>query len=274
MQESPGVALKLANTIEDLEVVAAVLTGVADGAGLDALARSDLLTASLEACKNVVWHAYEGVRGPLELEARLGEGLIEVVVRDHGIGIRPHLGERTLPHTGIGMPIAHLLTRRIIYTNMPGGGTEVRMEFSMPGVAGAGAGLESELLELHAGDEDEEAILLALAGGLTIGTVLPLALAALARRAEMAPPALERAEELALAALGVAADGGNLGSLALRAAVHPQGIDLAFSRLGASLAQELRERARGLAQDGALIVTVAEPERSGETLALRLRSAG
>lgn len=122
-----NVQLELSNREEHLAVVHPVLVGFAEALGLDQLEAADLQGAAMEACKNVVWHAYEGACGPLTLELHANEGEVQVVVRDHGIGIRPAVGERTLPHTGIGLPIMHLASRRILYTNIPGGGTEVRM---------------------------------------------------------------------------------------------------------------------------------------------------
>ncbi|HYB24524.1 MAG TPA: ATP-binding protein [Solirubrobacteraceae bacterium] len=133
MSEIPNVRLKLANRLQDVAVVRALLLGLAETLGLDALASDDLCTAVTEVCKNVVYHAYEGQEGPLELEIYTYAGAVEAVVRDHGIGIRPHVGERTLPHTGIGLPIVHALTQRVAYANIEGGGTEVRMRFALPG---------------------------------------------------------------------------------------------------------------------------------------------
>jgi serine/threonine-protein kinase RsbW len=131
----PSLRLALSNRPGCIEIIRAALDGLADVLAVDALARNDLATAVEEACKNVVLHAYEGVEGPLELELLTAPDSVTAVVRDRGIGIRPHLGERTQPHTGIGMPIVHLLSRRVTYTNLPGGGTEVRMELDVPGVA-------------------------------------------------------------------------------------------------------------------------------------------
>jgi serine/threonine-protein kinase RsbW len=130
----PNVTLQLSSDERSLPVVGNLLSGVAACLQLDELAANDLGTAVAEACKNVVIHAYEGSQGPLELEVHTGPDLLEVVVRDDGIGIRPHLGERTRPHNGIGLPIVHLLTKQLVYTNLDGGGTELRMRFQLPGV--------------------------------------------------------------------------------------------------------------------------------------------
>ncbi len=134
MAEIPNVRLSLANSLGNVTVVREALLGVAEALGLDALETDDICTAATETCKNVVHHAYEGQEGPLEVELYTLDRAVDVVVRDHGIGIRPHVGERTQPHTGIGLPMVHALAQRVLYTNIEGGGTEVRMLFAMPNV--------------------------------------------------------------------------------------------------------------------------------------------
>ncbi len=124
--------LRLENSEQNVAVVHQVLLGFGELLGLDALELDDLDTAVTEACKNVVWHAYDGAEGPLELELYALEGAVRAVVRDEGIGIRPRPGEHREHHTGIGLPLIHVRSRRVTYTNLPTGGTEVAMEFEMP----------------------------------------------------------------------------------------------------------------------------------------------
>ena len=165
-----------------MATVHAALSGVAAALGLDALDTDNLHTAVGEACKNVMHHAYEGHEGPLEVEVLSLPGALEVVVRDHGMGIRPLVGERTLPHTGIGMPIVHSLTRRITYTNLDGGGTEVSMLFDMPGAAVLGPPAAARPSRRGRSATGPTAI--ALAPAALAGAVLPRVLVALATRAE------------------------------------------------------------------------------------------
>lgn len=131
MSSPPNLRLNLANREANLTLAIGVVHGIADLLGLDDLARDALQTATGEAVKNVILHAYDGAEGPLELEVAAQGDALAVTVRDHGIGIRPRLGERRTPHTGIGMPIMHLLSRRVTYTNVAGGGTEVCMELAL-----------------------------------------------------------------------------------------------------------------------------------------------
>jgi anti-sigma regulatory factor (Ser/Thr protein kinase) len=126
---TPEVRLEMVNRQESLVALAAAVDGLVAALGVDALAADSVRTAALEAGKNVVLHAYEGTEGPMEVALRAGGETVEVTVTDHGIGIRPHLGERRYPHNGLGLPIIHQHARRVTYTNLAGGGTELRMEF-------------------------------------------------------------------------------------------------------------------------------------------------
>lgn len=276
MEETPSICLSLLNEYENLDVVQGLLAGTAAAVGLDALGRDDLQTAVMEACKNVVWHAYEGQRGPLELELYSGSDLLEVVVRDHGIGIRPHLGERRQPHTGIGMPIAHLLTRRITYTNLPEGGTEVRMEFVMPALPAsrerAGGPVEAffEGLDPKAG-----VVVLALAQGAICRAVLPRVLAALAERAGLAQHALSELRLGAPGLVGLLEEKLAGDRLLLDARIAEPGLHLRLGPLLEGSTAALAESARsalgaGLVPAGAMSGT--HPPDPGEMLLFQLRA--
>jgi serine/threonine-protein kinase RsbW len=184
MAEVPNVRLKLSNTPESVAVVHQALAGVAESLGLDALETNDLDTAVTEICNNVVLHAYEGQEGSLEVEVYALPGAVEVVVRDRGIGIRPHVGERTQPHTGLGLPIVHALTQRLGFRKLAGGGTEVRMQFAV-----AQAVMPKALAEDGSGSHiagegaPASAIEMALAPRTVARAVLPRVLGALAERA-------------------------------------------------------------------------------------------
>jgi len=161
--------LQLSNSLDDVAAVAAAIDGVVAGLGLDALDSDRIQTAAAEACKNVVLHAYEGTDGPMDVMLSATTGVVEVTVVDEGIGIRPHLGERHYPHNGLGLPIIHQHAQRITYTNLPGGGTELRMEFSVearrdvaPGelagaVLGRLAGADGRAQVLVAVEDEEDA---------------------------------------------------------------------------------------------------------------------
>lgn len=275
MPEVPNLCLTLSNRPEDVAVVHEAMTGVAQALGLDALEAGDLDTAVGEACKNVVWHAYEGTEGPLELELYADGAAVEVVVRDHGIGIRPHVGERTLPHTGIGLPIVHVLTRRVVYTNLPDGGTELRMHFEMPGARAPERPREAGPALVLGGDRPAgDTLEMSLAPVSLASSVLPGVLGALAVRAgfgESAAAAV-RTEAAALAA-GVAES--TIGArLDVAATVAPGELELFLGPLRQGAAAALLDAACG--RPGAALQRVdggVEEMRggAGEALSLRLR---
>lgn len=154
MAAQPNVRLSLANTAENVVVVRAVLSGLAERAGVHADDLGDVRTAVGEACNNVVQHAYEGGRGPLDVAIALGEQAIEVTVRDRGIGIGEHAHERPWPQhgTGIGLHVIRTLAREARFDEPPGGGTRVSLQLGARGQRAAGEGVaggpESDLAEM------------------------------------------------------------------------------------------------------------------------------
>jgi anti-sigma regulatory factor (Ser/Thr protein kinase) len=286
MNEVPNLWLKLSNAPGSLAVVHQALSAVAAVLGLDALETDDLRTAAAEACKNVVYHAYEGGEGPLEVELHTLLASIEVMVRDHGIGIRPHVGERTQPHTGIGMPIVHMLSQRVLYSNLDDGGTEVRMRLAMPNVAPlvAAAQMEraGESLESwsKSGGEDrpegdpQSTIAMALAPSGLAGAVLPPVLGALATRASFTTTGAAEAERLAQTLAASASDAVASGPLRINVEVAPQGLALRVGPLGAGMAEGVLAATTAALRASAQCVLdgprVVRSER-GELLELRLR---
>ncbi|HEX3911115.1 MAG TPA: ATP-binding protein [Solirubrobacteraceae bacterium] len=135
MAEAPNVCLTLSNQPENVLLVREALSGVAETVGVDGVDLNDIRTAVTEACNNVVLHAYEGAEGPLQVELYLMAEAVEVVVRDHGTGIRPHIRSEEEAALGIGLSIIQALAPRVEFKDVPGGGTEVRMEFATPSTA-------------------------------------------------------------------------------------------------------------------------------------------
>src|SRR3954447_18552893 len=105
MAEPPNVCLTLSNQPDNVVLVREALSAMADTVGVDGVELNDIRTAVTEACNNVVLHAYDGEEGPLELEFYVGADAVEVVVRDHGTGIRPHIRSDEEAALGIGMSI-------------------------------------------------------------------------------------------------------------------------------------------------------------------------
>jgi anti-sigma regulatory factor (Ser/Thr protein kinase) len=173
----PEIRLELINRLESLAAVAAAVDGVVACLGLDALDADRIQTAVAEACKNVVLHAYEGTEGPMAVGLRAAPDVVEATVADEGIGIRPHPGERRYPHNGLGLPIIHQHAWRVTYTNVPGGGTQVRMEFPVEALASPDGGeLAGTVLGRLAGIADARAeVLIALGDGTDPEQLLDLA---------------------------------------------------------------------------------------------------
>jgi anti-sigma regulatory factor (Ser/Thr protein kinase) len=129
---SPNVSLTLSNQPDNVLLVRETLTGMAETVGVDGVDLNDIRTAVTEACNNVVLHAYEGEEGPLQVELYVSADAVEVVVRDHGLGIKPHIRSDEEAALGIGLSIIQALAPRVEFKDVDGGGTEVRMEFATP----------------------------------------------------------------------------------------------------------------------------------------------
>jgi anti-sigma regulatory factor (Ser/Thr protein kinase) len=134
MDEQPNVCLTLSNQPDNVLLVRETLSGMAETVGVDGVDLNDIRTAVTEACNNVVLHAYEGEEGPLQVELFVSADSVEVVVRDHGTGIKPHIRSDEEAALGIGLSIIQALAPRVEFKDVDGGGTEVRMEFATPSV--------------------------------------------------------------------------------------------------------------------------------------------
>src|SRR5438874_2863822 len=132
MAEPANVRLSLTNHSENVLLVREMLTGVAETIDLESSDLYDIRTAVTEACNNVVLHAYEGGEGPLEVELRASQEAIEVVVGDEGLGIRPRIRDFDEAALGIGLPLIQALVHSVEFSEGPGGGTVVRMDFRTP----------------------------------------------------------------------------------------------------------------------------------------------
>jgi serine/threonine-protein kinase RsbW len=277
MDEIPNVSLSLSNAPESVVVVQQALGGVALVLGLDALETNDLNTAVTEACNNVVLHAYEGMEGPLEVEVYALAGALDVVVRDRGIGIRPHVGERTQPHTGLGMPIVHALTQRVAFSKLDAGGTEMRMQFTTPDAAALGA-LEGEALEsqIAGADGGRDTTAIALAPSSVVRAVLPRVLGALAKRARFSTDGTSDVQLVADTLAANAKEFTSVGQLGVTVDLAPDALELRIGPLPAGAAARLLDAC--VDADGRRLAIERLPHLRGEascnsteTLALLLR---
>jgi anti-sigma regulatory factor (Ser/Thr protein kinase) len=198
MADAPNVCLALSNQPENVLLVRETLSGVAETVGVDGVDLNDIRTAVTEACNNVVLHAYEGGEGPLYVELYLGSESVEVVVRDHGTGIRPHIRDEEEAALGIGLSIIQALAPRVEFKDVEGGGTEVRMEFSTPRTASVQP-LASDAFEPPNVSAEELARTsgVALAPSALAVKVLPRVICVLAARARFTTDRISDAELLA-----------------------------------------------------------------------------
>jgi anti-sigma regulatory factor (Ser/Thr protein kinase) len=158
-------------------VVRHALAGLADSQGMDPAAIGDLKTVVTEACMNVVEHAYEDSNGPLEVAAEVEEdGILEIVVRDRGAGIRPR-AESERPSLRIGLALIASLTETVEIRHGSEGGTEIRMRMSLSRREPAAVN------DVEAPDVADETVISVPAGDL-VAPVLTRVVSMLATRAD------------------------------------------------------------------------------------------
>jgi serine/threonine-protein kinase RsbW len=130
MAEGSTVRLRLESRPQTLTIVRGMLGGVAELLSIDPELLDDLKTSVSEACNNVVLHAYGGEPGPMEVGLFVTEERFSVRVVDEGVGMPapPPAGDVS---QGIGLSVIRALTEDVQFSSAPGGGTEVRMDFSV-----------------------------------------------------------------------------------------------------------------------------------------------
>jgi serine/threonine-protein kinase RsbW len=130
MAEGSTVRLRLESRPQTLTIVRGMLGGVAELLSIDPELLDDLKTSVSEACNNVVLHAYGGEPGPMEVGLFVTDDQFSVLVSDQGVGMPapPPAGDVS---QGIGLSVIRALTEDVQFSSAPGGGTEVRMDFSV-----------------------------------------------------------------------------------------------------------------------------------------------
>jgi serine/threonine-protein kinase RsbW len=246
MAELPNVCLSLANRPENVLLVREMLTGVAEGLGVPGGELNDIRTAVTEACNNVVLHAYEGGEGPLEIEVYGERGAIEVVVRDHGTGIKPRIRTAQEAALGIGLSLIGALVHRVEFSDSARNGTEVRMEFSTPEIRASEA-LTGDGVRFPAIADEELATTtgVAIAPACLARTVLPRVLSVLAVRAHFSTDRISDAQLVADALVGGARESLGESHLRIAASVAPREVELQIGPLKPG-------SARALIQDSAV----------------------
>jgi anti-sigma regulatory factor (Ser/Thr protein kinase) len=283
MVETPSVHLSLTNRAENVLVVRQALTGVAASLGLDALETNDLNTAVTEACNNVVVHAYGGAEGPLAVDAFTLANTLAVVVRDRGRGIPAPAADHEEGRFGMGLAVIDALTHRAQFTHPSQGGTQVLMEFLLPGGSSLPVGSPA------AGQLDDEADARGQAGGVDGGhanvvelqlaptelarAVLPRVLCALAARAHFTTDRIADIQVVAEVLAMEAGDSIHGSHLGVGVSVTPRRLELRLGPLHPGRGESVMAAAAdGLAPlierltDGQRV----SPDASGERLELDL----
>jgi anti-sigma regulatory factor (Ser/Thr protein kinase) len=232
MAELPNVRLDLANRPENVLLVRQVLTGLAEAIDLDANDLHDLTTAVTEACNNVVLHAYPGEEGPLEVEVYSSSQTIEIVVRDHGAGIRPRIQTAEENATGIGLPVIQALADGMEVRETAAKGTEVRMRFAMPKAAALGLVHAGELkLPAIAQRHSATTMAVAIAPADLARAVLPRLLSALAARAHFCTDRISDTQMVADALAAHASESISGNHLGVGINVRPRNLELLIGPL-------------------------------------------
>lgn len=275
MADAPNVCLTVSNQPENVLLVRETLTGLADTVGVDGVELNDIRTAVTEACNNVVLHAYDGAEGPMHVELYLAGEAVEVVVRDHGKGIKPHIRGEDEDALGIGLSIIQALAPRVEFKDVAGGGTEVRMEFATPSAL-ALEQLAQDSFEPPPVAQAELATTtgVSLAPSALAGKVLPRVVCVLAARAHFTTDRISDAEIVADALVSQSFSSSAGEHLTVVVAVAPRQLELRVGPLLGGSAEQVIAHTDGGA--GPVIEKLTDDRRvasdgASETLELLLR---
>ncbi len=271
----PNVSLTLASAPENVSLVRAMLSGVAESVELDGSERDDIRAAVTEACNNVVLHAYPGTRGPLEVNVFVRQAALQVYVRDRGVGCPPQVSEPTFDSEGLGLPMMRALTRRLELRGNPADGTEARMEFATPSTYPFAVPTSQRLqLPLEAASNPAPAMAVTFAPAQLAHPVLPRMLSALAARAHFSTDRIADTQLLADALAAHARKVLGAAPLSLAVEIEPRDLHLQIGPLGPQAAPHATADStiEGL---GPALASLADAHRvmsigSHEVLSLRL----
>jgi serine/threonine-protein kinase RsbW len=188
----PELRLVLPGRAENVALVRRALSGVVDLLELGDARLLDINAAVSEACNNVVVHAYEDAEGPMDVYLWIQPTELEVIVRDHGVGIRPNVPEPGLEVQGLGLSLVQALTDRVEFLGGMGEGTSVRMIFAFDdGAETQSDGLREDGFVATAPPGE---LSIAVSSGPLAAPVLGRVIAMLAARAEFSLEGISEAE--------------------------------------------------------------------------------
>jgi anti-sigma regulatory factor (Ser/Thr protein kinase) len=229
-----GLQMSLPARAENVAVVRHALAGLAERLGMDEPSLADLKTIVTEACMNVVVHAYSGNEpGPLEVEAEGDLEGLAVVIRDHGMGIRPR-PDVDRPSLRIGLTLIAALSSSFEIKGGADRGTEIRMQ--LPLRAREDGTAQGSTFSVAADEETR----IRVGPPEIIGPVLSRALSALAARQDISVDRLSDTMLLSDAISARAPEGFTDGHVSLSIAELPEGIELKVGPMTSGAAERLR----------------------------------
>jgi serine/threonine-protein kinase RsbW len=122
---APATELKLgfAARAENLALVRQALAGLADAVSIADGQLADLKQIATEACMNAVVHAYPpGEEGPIDVTAIATDSIVELRVRDWGVGFRPRPAEAE-GSLRLGLPLIATIADSFEIASPADGGT-------------------------------------------------------------------------------------------------------------------------------------------------------
>ena len=229
-----GLQMSLPAKAENVAVVRHALAGLAERLGMDEASLADLKTVVTEACMNVVVHAYaDSEPGPLEVEAESDFEGLTVVIRDHGMGIRPR-PDVDRPSLRIGLTLIAALSSSFEIKGGADKGTEIRMH--LPLRARDESSTKASTFAVAADEETR----IRVGPPEIVGPVLSRALSALAARQDISVDRLSDTMLLSDAISARAPEGFTDGHVLLSIAERPEGIELKVGPMTSGGAQRLR----------------------------------
>ncbi|HEV7805265.1 MAG TPA: ATP-binding protein [Solirubrobacteraceae bacterium] len=123
----PELRITLPAQRDSLGLLRHVVRGFRDAYAITPTTMDDIVLAVSEAATNVVVHAYGRRSGTMTLVARSEDGLLHVLVRDHGCGIAAPADE---PKLGHGLALMQHVAESLELVGTPAG-TDVLMTFQL-----------------------------------------------------------------------------------------------------------------------------------------------
>ena len=278
MADDPIISMTMSSEDANVLLVREALVGVSQALSLDSVALEDILTAVTEACNNVVLHAYPRGPGTLHVELRAQPDLLEVIVRDHGVGIRPRLQSSRAQIAGIGIPVIQSLAQRVEFRRPASrAGTEVRMEFDIEASDALGE-LARDAVSAVASPEapDPAAVAITVSPARLLQPMLPRVLGVLGAQADFSTSRLSDVHMLADALAAHAPGVLEVDGLTLVATVTPRSLELFVGPLAPNGGEQLLGDSE-IPSLGSIIGRLAEAratpahDSTAATLTLQLR---